>query len=85
MRALVLLTCWLGEGVPTLPEMLKAAGYSTCMAGGWHAGCSDPEPWPTQRGFDRCYGFIPDLVETCLDLDGGTDLFATLPADSFVR
>lgn len=84
MRALVLLTCWLGEGVPALPEMLKAAGYSTCMAGGWHAGCSDPEPWPTQRGFDRCYGFIPDLVETCLNLGGGTDLFATLPADSFV-
>jgi arylsulfatase len=49
---------WLGEAVPTLPEMLKAAGYGTYMAGKWHVGSSNPDTWPTQRGFDRFYGFL---------------------------
>ena len=49
---------WLGEAVPTLPEMLKAAGYGTCMAGKWHLGSSNPDTWPARRGFDRFYGFL---------------------------
>ncbi|MBN1491243.1 MAG: arylsulfatase [Phycisphaerae bacterium] len=49
---------WLGDAVPTLPEMLRTAGYGTYMAGKWHVGASDPATWPTQRGFDRFYGFL---------------------------
>lgn len=49
---------WLGKSVPTLPEMLKDAGYSTYMAGKWHVGSSDQETWPKQRGFDHFYGFL---------------------------
>lgn len=49
----------------TLAEMLRDAGYGTCALGKWHlappAECSPVGPfrnWPTQRGFDRWYGFL---------------------------
>lgn len=49
----------------TLPEMLRASGYRTYMAGKWHvtplseAGPSGPfDGWPLGRGFDRFYGFM---------------------------
>lgn len=47
---------------PTLPEMLRKAGYGTAMVGKWHLTLSktiDDGPngsWPFQRGFDRFYG-----------------------------
>ncbi|MSU53608.1 MAG: hypothetical protein EXS41_09515 [Opitutaceae bacterium] len=44
--------------MPTLPEMLRSAGYGTYMTGKWHIGNSDPATWPLQRGFDRFYGFL---------------------------
>ncbi|MCP5432822.1 MAG: sulfatase-like hydrolase/transferase [Alphaproteobacteria bacterium] len=43
--------------VPTLPERLKAAGYTTGMFGKWHVGFR-PETQPTARGFDEFYGFL---------------------------
>jgi len=49
---------WLGEHIPTLPEMLRKAGYGTYMTGKWHIGNSDQKTWPTQRGFDHFYGFL---------------------------
>ncbi len=49
---------YLGENIPTLPEMMKSAGYSTYMSGKWHVGSSDTATWPLQRGFDRFYGFL---------------------------
>ena len=49
----------------TLAEMLHASGYGTYALGKWHlappAECSPVGPfrnWPTQRGFDRFYGFL---------------------------
>ena len=49
----------------TLPEMLRDAGYGTYAIGKWHLtppmGMSPAGPfdqWPTQRGFDRYYGFL---------------------------
>lgn len=43
--------------IPTLPAVLKDAGYNTYMSGKWHLG-SAPESWPVQRGFDRYWGMI---------------------------
>ena len=50
---------------PTIAELLKRAGYRTCMSGKWHL-TVDPNhrnpkaipngSWPTQRGFDEFYG-----------------------------
>lgn len=49
----------------TIAEMLHDAGYGTYAAGKWHLtpprGMSAAGPfdqWPTQRGFDRYYGFL---------------------------
>ncbi|VTU26824.1 arylsulfatase [Variovorax sp. PBL-E5] len=49
----------------TLAEMLREGGYGTYALGKWHlvppAECSPVGPfdnWPTQRGFNRYYGFL---------------------------
>ncbi len=49
----------------TLPEILRPTGYGAYATGKWHlvppAGMSPAGPfdqWPTQRGFDRYYGFL---------------------------
>jgi arylsulfatase len=47
----------------TLPELLRASGYRTAMAGKWHLGGWGPEPeaqrfWPTERGFERYWGML---------------------------
>lgn len=49
---------WLDTGIPTLPEMLKEAGYATYMTGKWHLASPKSETWPLQRGFDRFYGHL---------------------------
>jgi arylsulfatase A-like enzyme len=46
---------------PTVAELLKARGYSTCLAGKWHLSADTSEPnesWPTRRGFDDFYGIL---------------------------
>lgn len=51
----------LTPGVPTLPEVLKAAGYATCLAGKWHLASDIRTPndaWPTRRGFERFFGTL---------------------------
>ncbi len=47
----------------TIAEVLKPAGYATCMVGKWHVTRHiQPEGqkhnWPLQRGFERFYGMI---------------------------
>ena len=49
---------WMDVAIPTLPEMLKVAGYGTYMTGKWHLANEKPETWPLQRGFDRFYGHL---------------------------
>ncbi|SCU86395.1 Arylsulfatase [Cupriavidus necator] len=50
---------------PTMPELLRAQGYSTYAVGKWHntadynvAPSGARDAWPLQRGFDRFYGFM---------------------------
>ena len=44
----------LALGAPTLPEMLRDAGYSTGIFGKWHLGDQDPYR-PDRRGFDEVF------------------------------
>ncbi len=41
---------------PTLPSLLRKAGYSTTLIGKWHLGVL-PEFGPLQSGYDHFYGF----------------------------
>jgi arylsulfatase len=48
-----------------MPEILRGVGYNSFAVGKWHltpmhhTGPSGPfDQWPTQRGFDRYYGFM---------------------------
>jgi arylsulfatase A-like enzyme len=43
---------------PTLPSLLKKAGYATALIGKWHLG-SPPKYGPEKSGYDRFYGFHP--------------------------
>lgn len=45
----------------TLAEVLRDAGYATCLAGKWHLAHEMRTPndaWPTRRGFDRFFGTL---------------------------
>jgi arylsulfatase A-like enzyme len=55
----------ISRDAPTIPEMLRDAGYSTYAVGKWHntadynlSAATDRAAWPLQRGFDRFYGFL---------------------------
>ncbi|TVP96784.1 MAG: arylsulfatase [Planctomycetaceae bacterium] len=50
------------EGIVTLPEALRAAGYQTFMSGKWHLG-QEQIRWPGQRGFDRHFALIGGACE----------------------
>lgn len=62
---------YLRDGVPTIADVLSAAGYQTSMSGKWHVARqfdrSDPSTWPNgqlhyplprQRGFDEFWGML---------------------------
>jgi arylsulfatase len=45
----------------TVAEILKLAGYTTCLAGKWHLTSetrSSNDSWPTRRGFDHFFGIL---------------------------
>jgi len=61
----------LREDCVTIAEVLKTAGYRTCLSGKWHVGgnyrANDPASWspgapshpiPVERGFDEHYGML---------------------------
>lgn len=59
----------LPENQPTLPETLRANGYSTLAVGKWHLAkdadlteTGDKSSWPLQRGFEQYYGFLEALT-----------------------
>jgi arylsulfatase A-like enzyme len=48
---------YLNNKVVTLPQLLKAAGYHTYMAGKWHLGKA-PDQIPAARGFERDFTLL---------------------------
>ena len=55
----------------TLPQALKAAGYTTAMVGKWHLGHADTGFWPQNRGFDHFYGNLVGEVDYYTKERGG--------------
>jgi arylsulfatase len=51
----------LNDRCVTMAELLRQAGYATCLSGKWHL-CNDTrrpnDAWPTRRGFDRFFGTL---------------------------
>src|SRR5271163_1314192 len=47
---------------PTLPSILKKAGYGTTLVGKWHLGLL-PKFGPLQSGYDHFYGFRGGAVD----------------------
>jgi len=50
------------EDLPTLPDMLKRAGYQIALIGKWHLGLEPPN-MPNERGFDHFHGFLGDMMD----------------------
>jgi arylsulfatase A-like enzyme len=46
---------WLPADHPTLPGLLRDAGYSTALIGKWHLG-APPDHGPLKSGYDRFFG-----------------------------
>jgi arylsulfatase A-like enzyme len=59
---------------PTLPSMLKGAGYQSALIGKWHLGAL-PDFGPLQSGYDDFYGFRSGAVDYFTHKSGppGTD------------
>lgn len=53
---------YLDPAAPTLPNMLKKAGYHTALVGKWHLGLKSPNT-PNERGFDHFHGFLNDMMD----------------------
>lgn len=51
-------TGYLNFEVAALPEVLRAGGYHTYMAGKWHLG-DEPETRPHARGFEETFALMP--------------------------
>jgi arylsulfatase len=49
---------YLNFEVAALPELLRAGGYRTYMAGKWHLG-DEPETRPHARGFEKTFALLP--------------------------
>jgi len=49
---------YLNFEVAALPEVLKAGGYHTYMAGKWHLG-HEPDTTPHARGFEETFALLP--------------------------
>jgi len=66
----------LAPGAVTLPQVLKAAGYTTGIFGKWHLG-DEPEYWPVRRGFDEMFihgagGIGQSFPGSCGDAPGNS-------------
>ena len=47
---------------PTLPSLLRKAGYATALAGKWHLG-KPPDFSPLKSGYDRFFGFTAGAID----------------------
>ena len=61
------------QSVVMLPQVMKAAGYSTHHIGKWHLGMLRTWQYPTSRGFDTSVGFMNGAEDYNTQRVGGTE------------
>jgi len=71
---------YLSTALPTLPELLREAGYHTYMVGKWHMGKA-PDQIPAARGFERDFSLL-DGAGSYWDM---TNLTAATPRSVFTE
>lgn len=54
---------YLDPHVPTVADVLGAAGYDTAIIGKWHLGLESPNT-PNERGFAHFHGFLGDMMDS---------------------
>jgi arylsulfatase A-like enzyme len=54
---------YLDPQIPTLANLLGAAGYATAIVGKWNLGLTAPGT-PNDRGFDFFHGFLDDMMDS---------------------
>jgi arylsulfatase A-like enzyme len=59
---------------PTLPSLLKKAGYGTALVGKWHLGTL-PKFGPLQSGYDHFYGFRGGALDYYTHANHGDDFW----------
>ena len=59
---------------PTLPSLLRKAGYGTTLVGKWHLGLL-PKFGPLQSGYDHFYGFRGGALDYYTHANGADDLW----------
>jgi arylsulfatase A-like enzyme len=66
----------LSSETPSLPALLKNAGYETYLVGKWHLGFA-PKFSPRKNGFDEFFGFNGGAIDyvSHTDPNGNNDLF----------
>ena len=66
----------LSTNYPSLPSLLKKAGYETYLVGKWHLGF-DPKYSPLKHGFDEFFGFNGGGIDYISHTDpfGNNDLY----------
>ena len=64
----------LPPGIPTMPLLLKKAGYSSTLVGKWHMGVL-PKFGPLKSGYDHFYGFRGGAVDYFRHGSGGREDF----------
>ena len=52
----------LDPSIPTLPSLLRKAGYRTALFGKWHLGI-DPRFHPNRHGFDEFFGPLGGVID----------------------
>lgn len=67
----------LDPSTPTLPSLLKQAGYETGLFGKWHLGAR-PQFHPNRHGFDQFFGPLGGAVDyhAHTGVDGAHDLYS---------
>jgi arylsulfatase A-like enzyme len=65
-------TLGLPPGIPTLPSLLREAGYATALVGKWHLGYP-PAFGPLRSGYDTFYGIMAGGVDYFTHCSGQGD------------